>query len=417
MRLLLLVLAFMFAGGAFAQREDVKAQQQREVQQPGNNAPVWREVRKEGNAENYTSIKGRETNVLVQSAGNTWRQIRNGPVTFYGGWLVVLVCLIIAALYFGKGPVKLHDKPTGRRMNRFSTTEQIVHWSTAISFVVLGVSGLIMLFGKYVLLPLIGYTLFAWLTALGKNLHNFVAPFFMVSVLAMIVLFIRDNLPKAYDLRWFSRAWAFFMKGEHIPSGRFNAGEKAWFWIGVIGLSVVVSWSGLILLFPNFDQTRAVMQQAWIWHASAALLYIAISLGHIYMGTIGVEGSYQAMREGYVDETWAREHHQYWYEEQKSGSAAGAAGAVRRRSAHEGEIVKAILAALAGGLLIGSIAASHAKLPPAPAKSDAEKSAEAEKAAAAKAKDAELNNKAMDKAVANYKKNKGVSMDTGTKKK
>jgi hypothetical protein len=79
--------------------------------------------------------------------------------------------------------------------------------------------------------------------------------------------------------------------------------------------------------------------------------------------------------------------------------------------------VKAIFAALAGGLLIGSIAASHAKLPPPPAKSDAEKAVEAEKAAAAKAADAELNNKAMDKAVANYKKNKGVSMDSGAKKK
>ena len=166
-----------------------------------------------------------------------------------------------------------------------------------------------MLFGKHVLLPLIGYTLFAWLTALGKNLHNFIAPFFIVSVLAMIVLFIRDNFPKAYDFKWFAGAWGMFTRGEHVPSGRFNAGEKGWFWVGVVVLSIVVSWSGLILLFPNFDQTRAVMQDAWIWHASAALIYIAISLGHIYMGTIGVEGSYQAMRSGYVDEAWAKEHH------------------------------------------------------------------------------------------------------------
>jgi formate dehydrogenase subunit gamma len=135
----------------------------------------------------------------------------------------------------------------------------------------------------------------------------------------MILMWLRDNLPRAYDFKWFAGAWGFFMKGRHIPSGRFNAGEKGWFWIGVVALSVVVSWTGLILLFPNFDQTRATMQEAWIWHASAALIYIAISLGHIYMGTIGVEGSYQAMRTGSVDETWAKEHHQLWYDEVKSG--------------------------------------------------------------------------------------------------
>ena len=333
-RYALALMVSLSAAGAWAQpSSEAQEQQKRSVEQPYNNAPVWREVRKEGSRENYTSIQGRETNVLVQSAGNTWRQIRNGPVTFYGGWLVVLVCLIIAALYFGKGPVKLHDRPTGRMIQRFTTAEQVVHWSTAISFVVLGLSGLTMLFGKHVLLPVMGYTLFGWLTALAKNLHNFVGPFFIVSVLAMILMWLRDNLPRLYDFQWFARAWAFFMRGEHIPSGRFNAGEKGWFWVGVVGLSVVVSYTGLVLLFPNFDQTRAVMQQAWIWHASAALIYIAISLGHIYMGTIGVEGAYQNMREGVTDETWAREHHEIWYNEVRSGGASSG-GAVPAGAPH-----------------------------------------------------------------------------------
>ena len=324
--------SLFLAGGALAQ-QGVEAQQQRQITQPGNNAPMWREVRKEGE-QHYTSIKGRETGVLVQSAGETWRQIRNGPVTFYGGWLVVLVSLAILAFYFAKGPVKLHERPTGRVVHRFSGFEQVVHWCTAISFVVLGLSGLIMLFGKYVVLPVIGYTLFAWLTALAKNLHNFVGPFFIVSVLAMIVMFIRDNLLRAYDWQWFGKAWGFFARGEHVPSGRFNAGEKGWFWFGVLGLSVVVAWSGVILLFPNFDQTRATMQEAWIWHAVAALVYIVMSLGHIYMGTIGVEGSYQAMRSGYVDEVWAKEHHELWYNEVRSGRPAAAGGAVPAGAPH-----------------------------------------------------------------------------------
>ena len=331
-RLCLAVVLSVFASLALAQSE-AQQQQKRQATQPGNNAPVWRDVRKEAQ-EHYTSVKGRETGVLVQSAGETWRRIRNGPVTFYGGWLVVLVLLVIAALYFAKGPVKLHEPPSGRLIRRFSTTEQVVHWSTAISFCVLGLSGLIMLFGKHVLLPVIGYTLFAWLTMLAKNLHNFVAPFFILSVVVMIFIWLRDNLPRAYDWQWFRGAYGFFVRGEHIPSGRFNAGEKGWFWFGVVGLSIVVSWTGVILLFPNFDQTRAVMQEAWIWHACASLLYITISLGHIYMGTIGVEGAYGNMRTGYTDETWEKEHHQYWYDERKSGRTAPPGGAVPAGAPH-----------------------------------------------------------------------------------
>ncbi|HEX2197199.1 MAG TPA: formate dehydrogenase subunit gamma [Burkholderiales bacterium] len=330
-RLCLAFVLSLSASLALAQSE-AQEQQKRQVTQPGNNAPVWRDVR--SGQENYTTVQGREAGVLVQSAGETWRQIRNGPVTFYGGWLVILVTLLIAALYFGKGPVRLHERPTGRLIRRFSTVEQVVHWSTAISFCVLGISGLIMLFGKHVLLPVFGYTLFGWLAALSKNLHNFIAPLFILSVLVMVLIWVRDNLPRAYDWQWFRKAYAFFMRGEHIPSGRFNAGEKGWFWFGVVGLSIVVSWSGVILLFPNFDQTRAVMQDAWIWHAVAALIYIAMSLGHIYMGTIGVEGAYGNMRTGYTDETWAREHHSIWYDEARRGKSAAPGGAVPAGAPH-----------------------------------------------------------------------------------
>lgn len=330
---LVLCLSMLFAAAAPAQQSPVQEQQQRQVTQPGNNAPVWRQVREEAK-EHYTSVQGRETGVLVQSWGDTWRRIRNGPVTFWGGWLVVAVVLAVAALYFTKGPVKVHDKPSGRLIHRFTPIEQVAHWCMAISFVVLGLSGLVMLFGKHVLLPVIGYTLFSWLSALAKNLHNFVGPFFIVATVIFVVLFIRDNLPRAYDLKWFAKSWAYLTGKEHVSSGRFNAGEKVWFWGGVVVLSVIVSWSGLILLFPNFDQTRAVMQEAWIWHAVAALIYIGLSLGHIYLGTLGVEGAYQAMRTGYVDEVWAKEHHEIWYNEVKSGKAAAAGGAVPAGAPH-----------------------------------------------------------------------------------
>jgi formate dehydrogenase subunit gamma len=314
-------------------REDqIEAQQRKQILQPGNNAPVWRNI--QSGTPNVTTVEGRETDVLIQgparylgqdnvsTAGEAWRLFRNGPVTFYGGALVVLTLVVIFAFYLWKGPVKLKAPPTGRLMHRFGIIERTVHWTTAISFGVLAVTGLTMLFGKHVLLPLTGYTLFGAVAGAFKVLHNFVSPLFIVSVVAMVLLFVWDNIPRLYDLRWFARAWAVMARGEHVPTGRFNAGEKAWFWFGVVGLSIAVIWSGLILLFPNFDQTRAVMQDAWSVHAIAALVYIAVSFGHIYLGTIGLEGSYGAMRTGYVDEAWAREHHEYWYNDVKSGRRA-----------------------------------------------------------------------------------------------
>ena len=329
-------LAIAVAGTAQAQvsvQDQQQQQQQRRLEQPGNNAPVWREVRKEGQ-EHYTSIKGRETGVLVQSAGETWRQIRNGPLTFYGGWLVVLVTLALAAFYFAKGPLKLHGKPTGRMIERFGLAERWAHWTMGISFVVLGITGLIILFGKHVLLPVIGYTLFAWLTALAKNLHNFIAPLFIVSLLVFIVMFAKDNVYQRGDIGWLGRAWAMFAKGEHVPSWRFNMGEKVYFWIGVVLLCLTLSVTGLILLFPNFDQVRSTMQLANIVHIASAMVMIAFALGHIYVGTIGVEGAYRNMADGVTDETWAKEHHELWYNEVKGGAKAAAGGAVPAGAPH-----------------------------------------------------------------------------------
>ncbi len=336
-----LILALALASPAAAQTQPaqapaadpVKEQQKRTVDQPGSNAPVWREVR--SGQPNYTSLPGREMGVLIQpqarfpgqdamtTAGEAWRQFRNGPITFYGGWLVVLVCAVIAAIYFAMGPIKLHDKPSGRTIERFSLAERWAHWVMAISFCVLAVSGLILLFGKHVLLPVFGYTLFSWLSALAKNLHNFVAPLFIVALLVFIVMYIKDNLPEKGDLNWLINGWKMF-KGEHLPSGRFNGGEKVWFWGGVVVLCLVISVSGVILLFPNIAafELRATFQQASVVHAIAAVLVIAAGIGHIYMGTVGVEGAYGNMRDGVTDETWAKEHHQYWYEDVKSGKVA-----------------------------------------------------------------------------------------------
>ena len=317
-----LLLAAAFSAPVLVIAQEAQSQEtqaQRQKTQPMNNAPVWRAVR--SGDEQYTSVKGRETGVLIQSQGETWRQIRTGPVSIIGGWALVLMVLVIGGYFSWKGTMRLHSEPTGKKIRRFSPWERLIHWSTAISFSLLGITGLIILLGKHVLLPVIGYTLFSWLTQLSKIIHNFIGPLFILCAICLFITFVKDNIPRASDWIWVKKFGGLFAD-EHVPSHRFNAGEKAWFWGGLSVLGLVVGASGLVLDFPNFDQTRSTMQIANIVHAVGALLFILGSLGHIYMGTLGVEGAYEAMRTGYADEAWIREHHEYWYDDVKSGKIA-----------------------------------------------------------------------------------------------
>ena len=292
------------------------AQKESQIQQPLNSSPVWREVRSGG--PQVTTVRGRETNVLIQSGGQTWRSLRNSDISVYGGWALVLLFVVIASFYMVKGTMHLHHPTTGRVIQRFTWLDRLIHWSTAITFSTLAITGLIMLFGKTVLLPLFGYTLFSWLAILAKNLHNFVGPLFFVCIIFLFVNFVRDNFPQAGDALWIKRFGGLF-SGQDTPSYKFNAGEKIWFWGGAIVLGILVSLTGFILDFPNFNQTRETMQISHVLHSSGAILFMLGSLGHIYMGTIGMAGAYRAMKTGYVDEEWAREHHEYWYNDIKAG--------------------------------------------------------------------------------------------------
>ncbi len=296
--------------------DSAKRQQQQQIEQPGNNQPVWSEIR--SGRPQTTQVRGRETDVLIQSSGQTWRALRNSDVSVWGGWGIVVVFLAILAFYMWRGAVPLHEPPTGRLIRRFKPWERLVHWTTATAFVILAVSGLILGFGKSVLMPVIGHTLFSWLAQLAKPLHNFVGPLFIVCTVIIFLTFIRNNFWKSYDWTWLKAAGGFLSKPEP-PSGKFNAGEKLWFWGGVLLLGIVVGGSGLVLDFPNFDQTRSTMQVANIIHLAGACMFMMASLGHIYMGTIGMVGAYDAMKTGYVDETWAKEHHEYWYNDVKAG--------------------------------------------------------------------------------------------------
>lgn len=298
--------------------------------QPGNNAPTWRIV-KEGR-NNYSSLPDPEAGVLIQpkaqfpfqsratTAGEAWRQYRNGPLTQIGGWLLIFAAVGIAAFYFFKGKIRLKEHRTGRLIERFTSLERIVHWTVAISFVTLAITGIIMLFGKHVLLPVFGYTLFGWLAYACKNIHNFVGPVFTVSLIVFFIMFVKDNLPNATDVKWLKKLGG---RGGKAPVrfGRFNTGQKLWFWGGVVVLGLVSSSSGFVLdmIVPGIQYDRGMMQIANIIHLISAVVFVAMSFGHIYVGTIGMEGAYEGMRTGYVDDAWAREHHDLWYEQIEKG--------------------------------------------------------------------------------------------------
>jgi formate dehydrogenase subunit gamma len=299
--------------------------------QPGNNAPFWRAVRDSGGQAGTTNLPGPEMGTLVQSftqypgsryttAGEAWRQVRNQWILPYGGALLLIAALAVGLYHWRTGGIGGHEGNTGRLIERFTYFERAAHWAVAISFVVLAVSGLVLALGKFVLLPVLGATLFGWLSYALKTLHNFAGPVFAVALLVFIVGYLRDNLPRAGDFAWLSRAGG-MLGGDLLPSGRFNAGEKVVFWGGVIVLGLTVVASGLVLdkLVPGMAYTRAEMQIAHMIHAVASFLMMAMFVGHIYMGTIGVKGSFQAMRTGYVDEAWAKEHHEYWYDDIKAG--------------------------------------------------------------------------------------------------
>jgi formate dehydrogenase subunit gamma len=299
--------------------------------QPRNNAPFWREVHDSGTQPGISNLPGAEKGVLVQpfvaypgarhtNAGEAWRQVRNRWIIPYGGSLVVIVLLALALFYFAKGPMGHATNDGARRIERFTYFERAAHWSNAIAFCVLAVSGIVMAFGKFFILPLIGHLLFGGLTYVLKTAHNFFGPLFAVSLVIVFITFVRDNLPQRGDLTWLMRLGG-MLSGKEVPSHRFNAGEKLVFWGGVFLLGIVVVGSGLVMdkLIPGLLYLRPDMQVTHMVHAIAAVLMIAMFLGHIYIGTIGMRGAYSAMRDGCVDDEWAAEHHELWYRDIRDG--------------------------------------------------------------------------------------------------
>lgn len=282
-------------------------------------ANFWRAVR-EGNA-GYSAVQGPEAGVFINNGGQNWRQLRNKVVTTWGGWAILGTLGAIILFFLIRGRIKVEQAESGLTVPRWKTWERIMHWYTAILFVVLAITGLSMLFGRQVLIPLLGANGFSGWAGLSISVHNYVGPFFSIGVFAMLLFWVHNNLPNRVDVQWLAKGGGIIGKA-HPSAGKANGGEKVWFWVVIFVGLLAVCGSGFVLIgwladLGVVDATRETMQTAHLIHSVAAILWIMVFFGHAYIGTLGTEGALQGMTTGRVSVEWAKQHHDLWYEEVK----------------------------------------------------------------------------------------------------
>jgi formate dehydrogenase subunit gamma len=264
------------------------------------------------------SIPDQRSSVLMQPAGREWREFRNVALRWIGGVAMLGMLAVLVIFYLARGMVRLESGRSGRTIVRFNTYERVVHWMTATCFVILAISGLNITFGRPLLLPLIGFDAFSEWSQWAKFAHNYLSFPFTIGVVLIFLMWIGGNIPNKLDLEWIKRGGG-LIGHDHPPARRFNAGQKGIYWIVVIG-GGLVAVTGYQLMFPFYVSGIEGMQIAQIVHSVVAVLFIAAMLAHIYIGTIGMEGAFEAMGSGEVDVNWAREHHSLWLDQELARS-------------------------------------------------------------------------------------------------
>lgn len=281
---------------------------------PNPASDLWRAVRqREAPAVGGTQVKGVETGVLINSGGEEFRNFRRNDLISKSAIFIGAFAALILIFYVTRGCIMIPGGRSGRRIRRFPDFDRTLHWFTAILFIFQALTGLILMFGRFVVLPVFGPEAFGVIASACLEGHNLFGPLFLVALVLLFIRFAAKNLPTRQDLKWMMRGGGAIGEG-HVSAGFFNAGEKIWFW-AVVVLGLTVSISGLILDFPIFAQGRELMQLSLIVHGIAAVLFFSGSLAHIYIGTIGSEGSLESMTTGFVDENWAEAHHDLWHAE------------------------------------------------------------------------------------------------------
>ena len=282
------------------------------VNNPANE--LWMSVRHNTEFGQVTSqVKSVDSTVLINSQATRWTRFRMTQLINYG--LVVLAAVVTLILLFHLilGRIKLKDGLSGIMVHRFSDYERMLHWMLAIVFIFLASTGLVLLFGRSLLIPVLGHEIFSVLASASKEGHNLFGPLFLVSLFLMLFRFVRRNIYEKGDLTWLLRGGGLIGKS-HVTGGFFNMGEKTWYWI-VILIGLVISASGLILVSPSLGQGRIIMELSHVVHGIGAVIFITVALGHMYLASKGTEGTLESMKTGYVDIKWAEEHHDRWAKE------------------------------------------------------------------------------------------------------
>jgi len=285
-------------------------------------ADLWRNIRQrdqellgslKSTSPGISQVKSVDSNILINEQGEIWAKFRMEQIIKYGMMLLGSILVIIFLFYLLRGRVNIEGGLSGKMVHRFNSYERVLHWVLALVFLFLAITGLILLFGRSLLIPVMGHELFALFASSSKEGHNLFGPIFLVSIVLMLIRFVKKNIYAKGDLTWLLKGGGMIGKS-HVTGGFFNMGEKSWYWM-VILIGLLVSISGLILVSPNFGQGRIIMELSHVVHAAGALLLITVSLGHMYLGSVGSEGSLEAMKTGYVDISWAEAHHDRWAKE------------------------------------------------------------------------------------------------------
>jgi formate dehydrogenase subunit gamma len=327
MRAILLALALLVAAPVA-----VTAQQAQISGTPTNPTPMLPPVADElevlkalqgGRVAGRITIPDEQAANLIQPGGRSWREFHNVTLAWIGGIAVLGMLGLLILFRMMKGRIPIEGGLSGRTIQRFNALERGNHWMVASTFIILAISGLNITFGRHVLLPVVGPEAFAAISQWGKYAHNFLSFPFTLGIVVMLLLWVKDNIPNGRDVAWFKAGGGLVGDG-HPDSGRFNGGQKGIFWITVLG-GAAVAITGYILIFPFFFTDIAGMQLSHIIHSVVSVLMIAVMLAHIYIGSAGMEGAFDAMGSGQVDVNWAKQHHNLWVaEEMAKGRGANA---------------------------------------------------------------------------------------------
>jgi formate dehydrogenase subunit gamma len=298
------------------------------AQQPSSVNPTASAVKEDQLLQQLSQISGRCTLpdqkacTLEQPAGRDWRAFHQETLPLIGAIVILGMLALLVIFYLMRGMVKIEAGRSGRTLVRFNAFERFVHWMTATCFIVLAISGLNITFGKQLLLPLLGPEAFTAWSQWGKYAHNYLSFPFTIGVVLILLMWIAGNIPNRVDIAWAKRGGG-IVGNDHPPAYRFNGGQKMIYWIVVLG-GTASAITGYLLMFPFYATDIAGMQAAQAIHGIVAALFAAAMLAHIYIGTIGMEGAFEAMGTGEVDENWAKQHHSLWLEEERKKAPSGA---------------------------------------------------------------------------------------------